>query len=109
MNDPFIAIDEIKNELKEIEDLGINLARNLSLLSQKIKYIISRIKTCETLESADNYFNLLDIIISTLNLLVYKEEIGISDRLSKFMHNFDNIHENKEYYFKKIKSKEYSF
>jgi hypothetical protein len=50
MNDPFIATDEIKNEVKEIEDLGNNLARNLSLLSQKIKYIISRIKSCETVE-----------------------------------------------------------
>lgn len=109
LNDSFISVDEIKNALKEIENLGSSLARNLSLLSQKIKYIISKIKSCETLECAHNYFNLLDQIVSTLSCLVHKEEIGISDRLSQFMYNFDNIHENKEYYFKKIKRGEYSF
>jgi hypothetical protein len=109
MNDPFVSLEEIKNELKEIESLGINLSRNLSLLSQKIKYIVSKIKSCETIKSAHNYFILLEKIQSTLACLVFKEEIGIPIHLRNFVSDFDNIEQDKEYYFKQIKNGEYRF
>lgn len=60
MKDPFVSFNEIKKELEKIEGLGVELARSLSLLAQKIKYIISKIKGCETLGSAHEYFKLLD-------------------------------------------------
>jgi hypothetical protein len=109
MNDPFVSSEEIKNELKEIEDLGINLSRNLSLLSQKIKYIISKIKSCETMKYARDYFVLLEKIQSTLACLVFKENIGIPEHLRNFVSDFDNLEQDKEYYFKQIKNGEYFF
>ncbi len=109
MKDAFVSLGEIKNELKEIESLGINLSRNLGLLSQKIKYIISQIKLCETIESANDYFDLLEKIQSILACLVFKEKIGIPDRLRDFVSDFDNLEQDKEYFFKRIKNNEYSF
>ena len=109
MNDAFISADEIKLELKEIDHLGESLSRNLSLLSQKIKYIISRIKSCESIGSARKYFNLLDEIHSTLCKLVFSEEIGIPDCLRSFISDFDNLEGEIEYLFGQIKSGHYKF
>ena len=109
MKDKFISAVEIKEELKEIESQGMNLARNLSLLAQKIKYLLEKIKACEALYSAQEYFDLLDDIQSVLAGLVFKEEIGIPDRLRKFVTDFDNLEHVKEAIFSEIKSGEYRF
>lgn len=109
MIDQFFSSEEVNNELKEIENLGINLTRTLSLLSQKIRHIILKIKACETVDSAQEYFDLLDKIQSTLACLVFKEEIGIPDKLRNFVSDFDNLEQYKEYYFNKIKTGEYIF
>jgi hypothetical protein len=109
MDDIFVSLEEIENELKEVEDLGINLSRNLLLLSQKIQYIVSKIKSCETIKAAHDYFVLLEKIQSTLACLVFKEEIGIPTRLRNFVSDFDNLDQDKEYYFKQIKNGEYFF
>ncbi len=109
MKDLFISLSEIEKDLKQIEDLGINLTQRLTLLSQTVKYIFSQIKTCETIETANEYFMILDKIQSSLVTLVCEEEINIPERLSKFVSDFDNFEEAKEYYFPKIKSGEYIF
>jgi hypothetical protein len=109
MNDPFLSVEEFNNELKAIEELGNSLAINLSLQAQKIRYIISKIKSCETVESADPYFALLDKSVTTLTKLVHIHLVGIPDNLLKVIYEFDNIHENKEYYFEKIKTEKYHF
>ncbi len=109
MNDPFVSVDEIKAELKQIEDIGLSFSRNLSLLAQKIKYILSKIESCETLHSAEEYFDLLDKMQGVLARLAFGEEIGIPDRLRKFVSDFDNLEGNKEYIFNEIKSGRYSF
>lgn len=109
MNDPFVSIDDIKSELKQIEDIGLSLSRNFSLLSQKIKYIVSKIKNCETLHTAEEYFDLLDRIQGVLARLAFGEEIGIPDRLRKFVSDFDNLEGNKEYLFEEIRGERYTF
>ncbi len=109
MNDLFISHKEIKVELKSIENLGSSLIRELSLLSQKIKYVFSKIKACEAIIDAEEYFILLDEIQTTLALLMFKGELGLPEKLKKFVQDFDNIEYDKQYYFEKIKSNEYHF
>lgn len=109
MEDKFISTIEIKEELHEIERLGRSLTRNLSLLAQKIKYLFEQIKSCDTLDSAQEYFDLLDNIQLVLASLIFKEEIGIPERLVKFVTDFDNLEHIKETIFSEIKSGEYQF
>jgi hypothetical protein len=52
---------------------------------------------------------MLDKIQSALACLLYKYDIGMPDRLMRFVQDFDNFAETKEYYFEKILSGEYSF
>jgi hypothetical protein len=75
------------------------------LLDQNIRYILSKIKDSETIEAAEDYFNLLDEIQGTLATLVFTEEIMIPDRLRTFVRNFDNIENDKNYLFKEIKKR----
>jgi hypothetical protein len=109
MKDLFICTKEIIIEIKDIEKIGANLALKLSLLSQKIKYIFSKIELCPSIESANKYFDLLDQIQIVLASLVFKYEIGLPDNLFKFLIDFDNFEETKNYYFKSIKSGKYKF
>lgn len=109
IKDSFICTEEIINETKEIEKEGSNLALKLSLLSQKIKYIFSKIKSLPSLESAEDYFNLLEKIQEVLASLVFKHDIGLPDRLHKFVQDFDNLDHYKDYLFNQIKSGKYFF
>ena len=109
MDDIFISHHELKKDLGEIEKIGQTLAQRLALLEQNMKYIFSRIKLCVTFEQAQVYFEILDDIQSTLALLVHRENIGIPDRLWRFMTDFDNFEEAKNYYFERIKNGEYAF
>jgi hypothetical protein len=88
---------------------GTNLALKLSLLDQKIKYIFSKIKSCEKIDFAVDYFDLLDRTQTVLAKLVFEHEIGIPERLRRFVRDFDNLEQDRKYYFDKIKSGEYSF
>lgn len=109
MSDLFISHKEIKVELKSIENLGSSLIRELLLLSQKIKYVFSKIKSCEAIIDAEEYFILLGEMQTVLALLMFKEELGLPEKLQRFVQDFDNIEYDKQYYFEKIKSDEYHF
>lgn len=109
MGDKFISIDELKTELSEINNLGESLNRSLSLVSQKIKYLVLKIKSCECLDDAIKYFDLLDKIHFSLATLVFKEEIGIPDKLRQFVSDFDNLEAYKSSLFLDIKNGKYLF
>jgi hypothetical protein len=109
MNDLFVSLDEIKSELKEIELLGTDLCRKVLLLGQKIGYILSKIKACETEEAAEYYFSLLDELHETLAVLVFKDEIMIPEILRNFVSHFDNLEGNKKYLFREIKNGHYNW
>ncbi len=104
----FICPKEIEIETKDLEKVGTSLALKLSLLSQKIKCILLKIESCPSIETADEYFYLLDKIQEVLASLVFKHEIGIPDHLSKFVQDFDNIDHYKDHLFKQIKNGKYS-
>lgn len=108
-NDSLICTAEIEIELREIENEGTSLALKISLMSQKIKYIFFKIESCNSIQSAAEYFDLLDKMQMCLATLVFKHEIGIPDRLHRFVQDFDNIDHYKDYLFEQIKSGKYSF
>jgi hypothetical protein len=105
----FVPAHEIEKDLEQIQAIGLNLAQKLILLSQSIAHIFLEIRSCEDIASAHGCFDLLDKIQRTLALLVHRDDIGIPDRLWKFMSDFDNFEAVKEYYFEKIKNGEYQF
>lgn len=110
INDRFINNEELNIELKNMEQFAKNLDMHFPLLSQKISYIFSKIKECKTMQEAENYFEFLEIIRTGLACLYYKYNIGLPDRLAKFIYDFDNLEPmHREYYFKKITSGEHSF
>ena len=109
INDIFINMQELETELENMQLIAESLNLHFALLSQKVTYIFSRIKNSTTLQDAANYFEMLDKIQSGLARLLYKYDIGMPDRLIRFVQDFDNFEQVKEYYFKKITSGEYSF
>jgi hypothetical protein len=109
IKDTFICPKKIEIEMKEIENESASLALKLSLLSQSIKYIFSKIKLSPSIELANEYFDLLEKIQRILSTLIFKHEIGISDRLYRFVQDFDNLDHYKNYYFKEIKNGKYFF
>ena len=109
MNDIFVNSRDIEQASKELQSIGENLNLQLSLLTQYIKHIFSKIKDCKTIEEATNYFSLLDKMQSVLAELVFKHEIGIPERLRRFVNDFDNLEQDAIYYFDKIKTGEYAF
>lgn len=111
MNDPFIDVSEINNELTEIERMASKLIDSLLLLSQKVRYIISKINTCKNFEEANDYFNLLDKIQHVLAVLLYEKDMPMTGSLKFFTADFDHISDNdfRKYLFGKIKSGEYDF
>lgn len=110
INDMFINVQELENELKDMQQIGETLNIKFSLLSQQINYIFSKIETCKILEDADEYFELLDKIQGELACLLYQYDIGMPGCLTRFVHDFDNLEPiYREHYFKKIISGEYSF
>ena len=108
-NDSFISPQEISQELNDITRSGTDFSLKLLVLTQKVKYIFSKIKSCNTMGEANEYFKLLDQIQGSLITLISEQDIGIPERLWKFVRDFDNFEEVKNYYFDKIKSDEYTF
>jgi hypothetical protein len=106
MKNVFIDSQEIYKELHTLEQEGANFALKLSLLAQKIKYIFIQINECSDQADIDYYFLVLDSIQTTLGKLSNKYEIGLPDRLARFVHDFDNLEMDKDYYQKKIKRNE---
>ncbi len=106
-----ISSIDLDKKLKELENIGIDLSNNPSLLGQEIMYIFSMIKNCEKLELADDYFAMLEKIQATLALLLYKENLGLPDSLRWFTNDFDRIddQELKQHIFSKIKEGSYTF
>lgn len=109
MEDLFISLAEVEKDIKQIEELGKNLNDRLNLLDQNVRYIFSQIKICDSWEKANWYFMVLDKIQARLMSLVCEENINLSDKLFRFVKDFDNFEEAKKYYFPKIKSGEYFF
>lgn len=110
LNDPFINMQEIENELQNMQQIAKTLDMQFPLLSQQVAYIFSKIKDCKTMQEANDYFEYLDKIQGELACLLYKYNIGMPDRLMRFVHDFDNLETIcREHYFKKIISGEYSF
>ena len=110
LKDKFIDLQELKIELHDMCQLASNLNTHFPLLSQKLAYIFSKIKECQTIQEADSYFEFLETIKDGLASLLYEYHIGMPDRLIRFVHDFDTLEPiYKEYYFKKIISGEYSF
>jgi hypothetical protein len=109
MKDLFVSLSEIETNLKQIKEIGINLNPRLMLLNQTVRYLFAQLKACDTTQEADWYFMILDKIQADLASLAYGEDINLPERLSRFVHDFDNFEEAKEYYFPKIKSGEYTF
>lgn len=110
IKDAFIDITELDIELKNMQQMAEILTIHFPLLSQKIAYIFSKIKECKTIQDAEDYFEFLETIKNGLACLLYKYDIGMPDRLARFVHDFDNLEPiYREYYFKKITSNEYLF
>src|SRR5579872_660051 len=98
INNPFINVTDIQQKAKEIRTTGETLDRQFSC-----------IKDCKSIEEASPYFTLLDIMQSVLAELVFKYEIGVPDKLRRFLCDFDNLDHYGDHYFKKIKNGEYVF
>lgn len=109
IKDSFINMQEIEIELKNMLEVAETFSIKFALMSQQVAYIFSQLKNCKTYEDADCYLKCLDIIQGDLARLSYEYNIGLPDRLIRFVHDFDNFEEAKEYYFPKIKSGEYSY
>ena len=109
LKDIFINIDEIETELKNMQEVLESFNSKYSLFSQTIAYIFDKIKLCNSLQEAHDYFNYLDKIQMGLACLIFKYNIEIPCRLERFVRDFDNFEEVKDIYFEQIKTGEYKF
>lgn len=116
MEDLFISEQGIENELEEIKnqekilvDKILLFFKSIELFESHIEVIFFKIKQCKNIESAGNYFGLLDKIQAVLAKATLKNGIKICSRFDKFIYDFDNIEFYKKYYFEKIIKGEYHF
>lgn len=104
--------DFLPNTLEYIERNSIkaNIKYKLDFLQQTINSLFLKIKSCENLEAANYYFDLLMQINDLIAKLINIHEIKVSDQLRKFYKDFARIDDKewRKYLFYKIKNNEYS-
>jgi hypothetical protein len=97
--------------LQEIENEPIktDLLPQLHFIQNEISLFFAKIKTCETLEAANEYFDLLEKIQNTLAILSFKYEIKLPSNLNKFVSDCDRLDDSwlREHLFNKIKNNKY--
>jgi hypothetical protein len=110
ISDPFINMEKLERELNDMANIAETFGAKFSLISQQVAYIFSKIKECRAMQEAEGYFEFLEVIKTGLACLLYKYDIGMPERLVRFVQDFDNLEPvYREYYFKKITSGEYEF
>jgi hypothetical protein len=106
---PKIPYLEEENEVQRIKKIVIPQLANIELEIDNI--LFGEIRMAKNLEEAHYYFNLLNRIQEVLALLYYKENIIISDKLRRFISDFDRIDDVwlREKIFNKIKQQTYHY
>jgi hypothetical protein len=99
----------LKENLQNLQAIGAVFSNNLHIILTITSDIFSHIKICPTIEVAQPYFKMLDMIQSTLAILVHEHDIEMPDNLWRFMSDFDNFEEAKKIYFDRIKTSKYVF
>lgn len=89
-------------------DYGSNkqdIISKLPILAEKINHIILKIKLCNDITEAEEYFALLERIQSLISRLKFNQEIEIWGTLWKFARDFERIDTQimQEILFKEIK------
>lgn len=92
-------------ELEYSSDRELLLSRTADL-RKKINDLFLKIKTCENVEEAQDYFAILDILKTLIIKLNFNKGIKISQDLWEFARDFDRIDtdDTQVYLFNKIKS-----
>ena len=98
--------------INEIEKEYYNeiLETKIVLLIQEATSVLIRMRSCQNMDEADFYFNLLDQVYHIVAILIFKDEIELPDSLWKLYKDFDRIDDPwwKEYMFIKITKENYS-
>lgn len=86
------------------------ITKSLKKIIEKINTLLSKIETCKSLEEAQDYFALLDIIQGLIMKLYFKKETLIPKELWEFARDFDRIDDEQTqlHLFNEIKSKRYN-
>jgi hypothetical protein len=104
----------------EIKDLLIRIENNFSeegvsedlpKLESIVMSLFNSIGVCETLQEARTLFSIINDIQFVVAKLVFKEGVEVSDRLRKFVRDFDRLDdlEIMTSFFNQIKKGEYKF
>ncbi|MBY0110232.1 MAG: hypothetical protein K2X90_03920 [Candidatus Babeliaceae bacterium] len=120
-------IDQIKNKpiydkitlqfpslIKENENHRIKnlIVPNLRLIEEEINLLLSfKIRNCNNLQEAKKYFDILQKIQEVLAMLFFKEKIEISNKLQKFIRDFERLDDGwlRENLFNEIKQGSYNY
>jgi hypothetical protein len=105
----------MENVIKLLKEINEDLMKNnqtlkLEILENEINTLLSKIKTCNTIEQAHYYFDVLEKIQSEVAGWIFINEIDVTDCLWKFFKDFDRIDDKevKLYLFDQIKKGTYS-
>jgi hypothetical protein len=87
-----------------------NVTVYLPTLLQLILKIFSAIKQCKNIYEAQSHFDVLDKIQFSLATLVFKEKVGVSNELRKFIRDCDRLDDTdvRKFLFDGIKNGTYS-
>lgn len=79
--------------VKEIETEYYNeiIETKIVLLIQEITSVLTRMRSCKSMDEANYYFNLLDQVYHVIAILIFKDEIELPDSLWKLYKDFDRI------------------
>ncbi len=83
---PYLEIHDENERIKQIV-----LPQLSSIETEIVDLLFNKIKSCKTLEDPSQYFDLLEKIYSPIAMLFFKEHIEISDKLRRFIRDFDRI------------------
>lgn len=83
MKEVILLLNSIKIEMDDFYN------HTLPLVEKELTLVINKIKNCTNVESASEFFNVLDAIKDSLATLYYQYNITLPDRLNNFMYEYD--------------------
>jgi hypothetical protein len=86
-------MNTLKNLLQQLASGSKLLDKNPDclLIANEIRHLFSKIKSCNTFDESQSYFDSLEQIVLVLERLVYKNKTEVTEELSNFLKDFDRV------------------
>ena len=99
-------MEKISTTLNKIKSLSSEIENCLNLIEYEIDSFLLDIRASDTFANSSKHFDFLQKIQEEISALYFKDKIQCTDKMRKFLTEFDRIDDAdlRLYYYKKIKA-----